>query len=79
MEARARSLASLELVSEADLDRTARHPELGRVTLREMLNEWAAHDLMHTVQAERAVIQPFIVESGPWRSYFANHEVADGG
>jgi hypothetical protein len=76
MEARARSLASLEVASEADLDRTARHPELGQVTLREMLNEWAAHDLMHTVQGERAVMQPFIVASGPWRSYFADHEAA---
>jgi hypothetical protein len=77
-EARARSLASLEVVTEADLARTARHVELGQVTLREMLNEWAAHDLMHTVQAERAVMQPFIVGSGPWRSYFADHEVPAG-
>ena len=38
-EARARSLASLAAVTEADLARTARHPELGQVTLREMLNE----------------------------------------
>ena len=77
-DARAHSLASLAVVTEADLARTARHSELGQVTLREMLNEWAAHDLMHTVQGERAVMQPFIVESGPWRSYFADHEVADG-
>ena len=77
-DARARSLASLAVVTEADLARTAHHSELGQVTLREMLNEWAAHDLMHTVQGERAVMQPFIVESGPWRSYFADHEVAAG-
>ena len=77
-EARARSLLSLAAVTEADLERTARHSELGQVTLREMLNEWAGHDLMHTVQAERAVMQPFIVGSGPWRSYFADHEAAAG-
>jgi hypothetical protein len=77
-EARARSLTSLAALTEADLKRTARHPKLGQVTLGEMLNEWAAHDLMHTVQAERAVMQPFIVASGPWRGHFADHETPAG-
>jgi len=72
---RARSLEELVQVTEADLSRTARHSELGTVTLEEMLNEWAAHDLMHTVQAERAVMQPFIAGCGPWRPYFADHDV----
>ncbi len=71
---RASSLAALERIGEADLARTARHPELGQVTLREMLNEWAAHDLMHTVQAERALMQPFIVGSGIWRAHFSDHD-----
>jgi len=73
-EARARSLARLATVTEADLDRTARHSELGMVTMREMLNEWVAHDLMHTVQAERALMQPFIAGSGKWRGYFSDHD-----
>lgn len=73
---RAESVALLGTVTEADLDRTARHAELGRVTLRELLNEWAAHDLMHIVQAERAAMQAFIPGSGPWRPYFADHDVA---
>ncbi len=72
---RARSLARLATITESDLDRTARHSELGLVTMRDMLNEWAAHDLMHTVQAERALMQPFIVASGMWRSTFADHDV----
>jgi hypothetical protein len=29
---------------------------------------------MHIVQAERAVMQPFIAGSGPWRPYFADHD-----
>jgi len=70
---RQESLQVLETISEADLDRRARHAELGPVTLRQMLNEWAAHDLMHTVQAERALMQPFIDECGPWQSYFLDH------
>jgi DinB superfamily len=73
-EARAKSLIKLDELVESDLDRTAGHSELGRVTLREMLNEWAAHDLMHTVQAERALMQPFIAGSGKWRGYLADHD-----
>lgn len=72
---RAESLVLLATVTEADLDRTALHAELGPVTMRELLNEWAAHDLMHIVQAERAVMQAFIPGSGPWRPYFADHDV----
>lgn len=75
---RGESLTTLAGLVEADLERTARHAELGVVTLRELLNEWAAHDTMHTVQAERALMQPFIAGSGPWRPYFADHDVAGG-
>jgi hypothetical protein len=35
----------------------------------------AAHDLMHPVQAERAILQPLILGSGPWRLYFKDHDV----
>jgi hypothetical protein len=37
-------------------------------------SEWAGHDLMHLVQAERAVMQAFIPGSGPWRRYFSDHD-----
>jgi hypothetical protein len=30
---------------------------------------------MHTIQAEHALMQPFILGSGPWREFFAEHEV----
>jgi hypothetical protein len=70
------NLAMLDKITPDDLPRTSRHAELGQVTLEEMLNEWAGHDLMHIVQAERAIMQYFIPGTGPWRSYFADHEVA---
>ncbi len=70
---RKESLALMETLTPADLPRTAVHAELGKVSLEEMLNEWAAHDLMHTVQAERALMQPFIAGVGPWESYFTDH------
>jgi hypothetical protein len=72
---RAESLALLETVTEADLDRTSVHSELGVVSMRELLNEWSAHELMHLVQAERAIMQAFIPGSGPWRDAFADHDV----
>jgi hypothetical protein len=72
---RAENLTLLEQVTEDDLPRTARHAELGLVTMAELINEWAAHDLMHTVQAERSLMQPFIIGSGPWRGpYFHDHD-----
>jgi len=69
------SLALLATIGEADLLRTARHQELGMVTLGEMIHEWAGHDLMHTVQGERAILQPFIAGCGPWKRYFSDHDV----
>lgn len=75
---RAGTLELLATVHEEHLDARVRHSELGLVTLREMLNEWAAHDLMHTVQAERAIMQTFVRASGPWRGYFADHDVDNG-
>ena len=67
------SLATLENVRLADLDRTVRHAELGLVSLSEMLHEWAAHDLIHTVQAEKAIMQPLISGCGAWKVYFTDH------
>jgi hypothetical protein len=72
-ELRGQSLCQMDQLTAADLERQARHAELGLVTLREMLNEWVGHDPMHTVQAERALMQPFIAGCGPWQRYFSDH------
>lgn len=73
---RAESLSLLEDVSPADLEITVTHGEYGPVRLSEMVAYWAAHDLMHMVQAERALIQPFAADSGPWRVMLADHDFA---
>ncbi len=73
---RAATLALLATVTESDLDRTGLHGTLGEVTARELLNEWAGHDTMHVVQAERAIMQAFIEGAGPWRRFFWDHDVA---
>ena len=67
---RRQSVDLLASLLPGDLARTVRHAELGPVTLEHMLNEWAAHDLDHTIQAERALMQPFIAGCGPWQIYF---------
>lgn len=63
-----RELAALGL-SEPDLDRRGRHPELGTVTLRQLLATWVAHDLDHVVQVSRVMAQQYSDEVGPWRAY----------
>jgi uncharacterized damage-inducible protein DinB len=74
--ARQESLVLFKQVTDDDLSRTKQHPTLGTVTLAEMLHTWAAHDLNHTVQAERALMQPFMLGCGPWRPFFGDHEIA---
>jgi uncharacterized damage-inducible protein DinB len=73
---RQESLVLLKQVKDEDLGRTVQHPKLGTVTLAQMLHTWAAHDLMHTVQAERALMQPFMHGCGPWRPFFRDHEIS---
>jgi hypothetical protein len=73
--ARQESLVLLKQVRDSDLERSAQHPQFGTVTLAEMLHTWAAHDLNHTVQAERALMQPFMLGCGPWRTFFRDHEI----
>ena len=63
-----RALRALEL-TDADLDRRGRHPELGVVTLRQLLSTWVAHDLDHIVQISRVLARQYSDEVGPWRAY----------
>ncbi|MBI5579204.1 MAG: DinB family protein [Deltaproteobacteria bacterium] len=72
---RAESLQALSRIGPSDLGRKARHQELGIVTMGEMVHEWSGHDLNHTIQAERAIMQPFIRGCGPWQKYFSDHLV----
>jgi hypothetical protein len=63
-----RELAAMRL-TDADLDRRGRHPELGTVTLRQLLATWVAHDLDHVVQISRVLARQYSDEVGPWRAY----------
>jgi hypothetical protein len=61
-------LADMQL-TDADLDRRGRHPELGVVTLRQLLATWVAHDLDHIMQIARVLGRQYSDEVGPWRAY----------
>ncbi len=67
------NLPLLAQVTEKDLDKQAFHAEYGMVTMSQFLHHWAGHDLMHTVQAERALLQPFIQGCGPWEMNYTDH------
>jgi hypothetical protein len=70
---RKESIEILKKIKPDDLKKKARHQELGIVSLGEMINEWAGHDLMHTIQAEKAIMQVFIEGCPSWREYFKEH------
>ncbi len=61
-------LESLGLTPE-DLDRRGRHPELGPVTLGDLLATWVAHDLSHIAQIARVMGRQYTEAVGPWRAY----------
>ncbi len=53
----------------ADYARTGRHPELGIVTLGELLATWVVHDLGHIAQIGRVMAKQLGDEVGAWRAY----------
>lgn len=63
-----RRLTALGLTA-ADLERTGRHPEFGRVTLAQLLATWVVHDLDHIVQVSRTMGRQYAEAVGPWSAY----------
>jgi hypothetical protein len=61
-------LRGLQLGS-GDLARRGRHPELGSVTLAQLLATWVAHDLNHLAQIARVMGRQYTEAVGPWRAY----------
>lgn len=67
---RGEQLARLsELVGDEELDRVGRHPELGEVTMRQLLATWAVHDLDHVSQIYAALAGSYDAAVGPWKAY----------
>jgi hypothetical protein len=72
-ELRAKNLCELDSLSlTADLlNKRGRHPELGVVTLRQLLSTWVVHDLGHIRQVVRVMSKQYRDAIGPWRPYLS--------
>jgi hypothetical protein len=70
-ELRAGNVARLESLglTPDDFGRRGRHPELGVVTLGQLLATWVAHDLNHLGQIARVMAKRYADAVGPWRAY----------
>ena len=65
------NLAALEQmnITPDQLAMRGTHPELGCVTLGQLLATWVAHDLSHVAQAVRVMCRQYSGAVGPWRQY----------
>ena len=62
-------LAKVDL-TDATLQRTGVHPELGTVTLGQLISCWATSDATHLAQISRSLTRYAGAHIGPWRAYF---------
>jgi hypothetical protein len=72
-EARRESLATVEgwELTQSQLERAGRHPELGAVTLGQLLATWTVHDLGHLAQIARVMAKSYSEDVGAWRAYLS--------
>jgi hypothetical protein len=63
-------LASWNL-SDKQLELKGTHPELGEVTLAQLLATWAVHDLNHVDQISRRLASKYSDAVGPWKAYLS--------
>lgn len=56
-------------ITESQFNLKAIHPELGEVTLKELLASWVTHDLGHIAQIARIMAKQYKDEVGPWSAY----------
>jgi len=58
-------------LTDAQLALQGQHPELGAVTMRQLLACWVAHDLGHIVQVARVMAKQYREAIGPWTAYLS--------
>lgn len=63
-------LKSLQL-NDVQLEMTALHPSLGRVSLKQLLSSWAVHDLSHLAQISRVMAKHYNADVGPWAEFMS--------
>lgn len=70
---RAQSLHELDMMNltPALLEKRGKHPELGVVTLKQLLATWVVHELGHVSQVVRVMAKQYKEEVGPWKAYLS--------
>ena len=63
-----RKLDELNITAEM-LEKRGKHPELGGVTLSQLLSTWVVHDLGHVGQIARVMAKQYGEAVGAWRAY----------
>jgi len=58
-------------VGDAQLALPGMHPELGAVTLGNLLATWVIHDLGHIAQVVKTMAGEYSEAVGPWRAYLS--------
>ena len=56
-------------LTDAQMELEGEHPAFGRVTMRQLLATWVAHDLGHIAQVARVMAKQYRDAVGPWREY----------
>src|SRR5215203_5688549 len=65
-----RELQTMNLTADL-LDKRGRHPELGVVTLKQLLSTWVVHDLGHIRQVVRVMSKQYREAVGAWKAYLS--------
>jgi hypothetical protein len=70
---RAASLQAFDALNlqPSDLSRRGRHPELGPVTMEQLIATWVTSDCAHLAQIARVLTKYHGQFVGPWRRYFS--------
>lgn len=56
-------------ITEENLRLKGIHPELGEVSLKQLLATWVTHDLGHIAQIARVMAKQYKDQVGPWKTY----------
>lgn len=67
-ESNLKELKSLN-ITDKDFKLKGIHPELGEVTLDQLLSAWVVHDLGHISQISRVMSKQYLKNVGPWKTY----------
>lgn len=58
-------------LNDENLAMMSNHPDLGKVTLRNLLSTWVVHDLSHIRQIVAHMAKKYDANVGPWKQYLS--------